>query len=288
MKSEDFTAEELSQVTNPQPVQQPVQQSIQPTNPLAEMSKETTNDDIDGNYWPIDDLPSKFKLYPEGTKIFARPLKVLEVKMLSSLNNDNFHHVITEVLKKCVRGINIDKLLVSDKLFIIFWLRANTYKESGYTVDFDCNVCNTESSYVFEIDNLDIIDIKDDYDPDGIIKLSQSGDEIRTRQLTIKEENNVKNFITRNKRSAAVYDEDILTIANLIESVNNKKMSLMDMYEYIINMNPIDFGKVETYLNHYDMGISPIMNVTCKNCGGMADVAVSFRPEFFVPKASLN
>ena len=101
MKSEDFTAEELSQVTNPQPTQS--------VNPLAEMTKEVDNNDIGDNYWPIDDLPSKFKLYPEGTKIFARPLKVLEVKMLSSLNNDNFHHVITEVLKKSVRGINIDE-----------------------------------------------------------------------------------------------------------------------------------------------------------------------------------
>lgn len=284
MKSEDFSQEELSQAMTPQP--QP-QQNVE-MSPLAELAKDTDKDVIDGNYWPIDELPSKFKLYPTGTKIFARPLKVLEVKMLSSLTNDNFHHVITEVLKKSVRGIEIDKLLVSDKLFIIFWLRANTYKNSGYTVDFDCNMCDTHSTYEFEIDNLDIIDIKDDYNPNDTLKLPQCGDELTTRQLTISEENNVKNFQTRNRRSLTEFDEDILTIANLIKTINGKEESLMYKYDYIVAMNPIDFGKIESYLNHFDMGISPIMNVTCKNCGGIADVAVSFRPEFFVPKAGLD
>ena len=285
MKTEDFSEAELARAMNPTPTQP---QLVQEASPMEELTREVDKDVIDGNYWPIDNLPSKFRLYPKGTKIFARPLKVLEVKMLSSLTNDNFHHVITEVLKKSVRGIDIDKLLVSDKLFIIFWLRANTYKNSGYTVDFSCDICHTESTYEFEIDNLDIIDIKDDYDPNNIIKLPQSGDEIATKQLTIRDENNVKNFLTRNKRSLTEFDEEILTLANLIKTINGKEESLTTKYDYIVEMGPIDFGKIESYLNHYDMGISPIMNVTCKNCGGLADLAVSFRSDFFVPKAGLD
>ena len=285
MKSEDFSDTDLAQAMNPTPTQP---QLVQEVNPMEELTREVDKDVIDGNFWPIENIPSKFRLYPTGTKIFARPLKVLEVKMLSSLTNDNFHHVITEVLKKSVRGIDIDKLLVSDKLFIIFWLRANTYKNSGYTVDFECNICNTESTYEFEIDNLDIIDIKDEYNPNDVIKLPKCGDEVLTRQLTINDENNVKNFLTRNKRSLTEFDEEILTIANLIKTINGKEESLTTKYEYIVEMDPIDFGKVESYLSHFDMGISPIMNVDCKNCGGAADLAVSFRPEFFVPKAGLG
>ena len=98
----------------------------------------------------------------------------------------------------------------------------------------------------------------------------------------------MKNFQARNKRSLTEFDEEILTIANLIKTINGKEESLMHKYDYIVAMNPIDFGKIESYLNHFDMGISPVMNVTCKNCGGIADVAVSFHPEFFVPKAGLG
>ena len=302
MRSEDFSDEELAQAMQPKPTPVPQQTVPQQTvpqqmheisknaslNPLQEVIKSESKPELDGNYWPIENLPSKYKLYPPGTKLYARPLKVLEVKMLSSLTNENFHHIITEVLKKTVKGIEVENLLVADKLFIIFWLRANTYKNSGYTVDFDCDACNSHSKFEFEIDNLEIIDIKDDYDPNKSVKLPQSGDEIRTRQLTIRDENNVKNFLVRNKRSMTDYDEEILIIANLIDTINNQKLSLTEKYNYVINMGPIDFGKFETYLEHYDMGISPIMNVTCHNCGGTAPAAVSFRADFFVPKAGLD
>ena len=73
------------------------------------------------NWWPVENIVSKYKLYPEGTKIWARPLKVPEVKKLSSLSEDNADFVITEILKKTIRGINIDDLLLVDKLFLIFF-----------------------------------------------------------------------------------------------------------------------------------------------------------------------
>tara|TARA_R110001592_G_scaffold362233_3_gene675461 strand:+ start:6658 stop:7554 length:897 start_codon:yes stop_codon:yes gene_type:complete len=298
MNAEDFTPEDLAKAQRPTPTQSPAQlqdhaqqasSSVgQVINPLKEIANSGENTKTDGNYWPIEDLPSKFLLYPEGTKIYARPLKVLEVKMLSSLTNDNFHYVITEVLKKAVDGIDVENLLVADKLYIIFWLRANTYKNSGYTVDFDCTLCETSSKYEFEINNLDIIDIKDDYQKDKTVVLPINKDSLTTRQLFIRDENTVKNFLNRNKRSLQNYDEDILILANLVDTINGKSISLMEKYNYLINLEPIDYGKIESYINHYDMGISPLMNVECKNCGGTAPVAVGFHPEFFVPKAGLE
>jgi hypothetical protein len=281
MKAKNFTNEELEAIKNP-----PVVAAQNESNPIQQIIG-TQDNNNDGNYWPIDNLPSKYSLYPKGTKIYARPLKVLEVKMLSSLTNDNFHFVITEVLKKSTKGINVEELLVADKLFIIFWLRANTYKDSGYTVEFDCELCESKSEYEFQIENLEVIDIKEDFDPKRVLTLG-TGDKVSTRLLSIKDESNVKNFLSRNKRSLQQFDEEILTIANLIETINDNNTSLIDKYNYIVNMNPIDFAKIETYLEHYDMGIRPEMNVTCMNCGGTSPLAVSFRSEFFVPKAKLN
>ena len=132
MRSEDFSDEELAQAMQPKPTPVPQQTVPQQTvpqqmheisknaslNPLQEVIKSESKPELDGNYWPIENLPSKYKLYPPGTKLYARPLKVLEVKMLSSLTNENFHHIITEVLKKTVKGIEVENLLVADKLFI--------------------------------------------------------------------------------------------------------------------------------------------------------------------------
>jgi hypothetical protein len=73
------------------------------------------------NYWAINGLPSNYLLYPKGTQILGRPLKVLEVKKLSSINEENADFIINDILKRTIKGINIDNLLVADKLFIILW-----------------------------------------------------------------------------------------------------------------------------------------------------------------------
>ena len=96
-------------------------------------------------FFPIVDLPSRYKLYPKGTKIFGRPLRVLEVKQLSQMGEDNSGTVINSVLKSATVGFNVNELLVSDKVYILFWLRANTYRDSGYRVDFECLKCGKES-----------------------------------------------------------------------------------------------------------------------------------------------
>ena len=59
---------------------------------------------------------------------------------------------------------------------------------------------------------------------------------------------------------------------------------MVEKYEHLIGMNAIDYAQVESYIDEYQIGIQPIMNVECKKCKGESPVAVSFRPEFFIPK----
>jgi len=91
------------------------------------------------NYWEIKGLPTRCRLYPNNTLIEARPLKVIEVKKLASINDNNADYVINDIIRRCVRVTGIKdsgELFLADKLFIIFWLRGVTYRDSGYTVEF--------------------------------------------------------------------------------------------------------------------------------------------------------
>ncbi len=115
-----------------------VDNNVVKTKPV-EFDKTVINNDSKSNYLPIEDLPSKYRLYPEGTKILARPLKVDEVKLLASMDENNYNFVMNDILKRTVKGIDVNDILVDDKHFIIFWLRANTYKNSGYELEFFCN-----------------------------------------------------------------------------------------------------------------------------------------------------
>jgi hypothetical protein len=235
-------------------------------------------------YFLIEGMPSKGKLYPKGTKIYSRPLKILEVKQLSSMTEFNFNMVINSVLKKTVKGIDIADLLVTDKLFIIFWQRANTYKGDFFSVDFECERCSTTAKYDFEIGNLQLDDLSDDYDPDKIIEVPDSKKKINLNQLTVKDERLVDNFLEANSDD---YDVDMLTIASIINTIDEKDMSLKDKYDMLIDLSVLDNLIIDKEYRTHEISVKPTMIVTCKNCGGKAETPITFRPDFFLPEYSV-
>lgn len=233
------------------------------------------------NFWEITGYPSLGKLYASGTKIYGRPLKVLELKKLANLDEDNADALINEVLKKTIRGINVDDILVSDKLYFVFWLRANTFKDSGYSIDLNCTKCNKESSYDFSLNDVTIKKINKDFDPDKILTLPKSKVEISFKYQTIKSEKITNEFKSRMDFEP---DEDVLAIAGFIDSVTDIDSDLLSKYNYLCDLDPSEYVYISTYIKQkLDMGVSPIMQVKCNKCGGVGPVPISFRGDFFLP-----
>jgi hypothetical protein len=235
------------------------------------------------NYWLIDGLPSRYKLYPEGTNIYGRPLKVLEIKKISSINDVNADYVINELLRKTVKGINTDDLYIADKLYIVFWLRANTYRDSGYVVNFDCTKCNAASEYHFEINNLEIQYLSDNYDPNMLLKL-RSGDTIKMNFLTIADSLNIERFKELNTKVVGEIDSELINIAEMMKEINGKKLSLLEKYRFICDIDPGDFSHISQYIEENGMGIKPYMTVKCNKCGGTGPVGITFHASFLFPK----
>lgn len=234
------------------------------------------------NYWKINGLPSKGKFYPSGTEINGRPMKVLEVKKISSMNEENGDFILNDVVKRTTKGIVFEEMYIADKLFIIFWLRANTYRESGYTVPFICNKCEKKSEYHFEINNLEVQQISDDFDPKKEIKLN-SGDKFTYDYLRVKDELYIDRFKELNSTAIGDIDKELLAMAQMIKTINGNEKTLLEKYYWLVEMNPGDYSYIRTYMDKKGMGIKPYINVTCNECGGTAVVAVSFREEFFIP-----
>jgi hypothetical protein len=234
------------------------------------------------NFWEITDLPSKFKVYPNGTKLYGRPLKVLEVKKLATIDENNVNSIINDILAKTIKGINIRDLLLADKLFLVFWLRANTYKDSSYSVAFKCPRCKVDSAYSFSLDSISIKYIKDDYENSRKYTLPISKNEITTKYLTVGNEDMGEEFKNKYKEVLEINDE-VLGVALSIAKIDSKEFTLYDNYMYLINMNPGDYSYLETNILKNDVGIDPIMTVKCNKCGGNSPVGVTFREDFFVP-----
>lgn len=270
--------------TQPQPTvpSEPQQQPNIQSEAMLNMSQQ-----VSPNYWEITDLPSKFKLYPKGTRIMARPLKVLEVKKLSSLNEDNADFITNDILQRTVKGIALQDILIADKMCMIFWLRANTYRESGYVVKFDCPKCEKESQFHFSLDNLEIQYLSESYDPDKPITML-NGDKVQIKFLTIGDQIYLNKFKEMNSEAVQDIDEDLLQMARMIVSVNGEKKSLLNAYHYLITIDPKDFSYINTWFKKNGMGLKPWMNVECQKCGGTSPMGISFRPDFFIPEYNVE
>lgn len=242
------------------------------------------NDD-DSNYWTVDGLPTKGLLYPDGTVLEARPMKVIEIKKLSSITETNAEGVVNDIIRRCVRGIPFNKIYLADKMFILFWLRANSFRDSKYCVDFGCPKCNTESKYHFEIGNVSVNYLGNDYDPNKNLPLS-NGDEVNFRFLTIEDEVAISNFVERYAKAISVddLDEDLLYISYMINTINGEHLDPISRYRYLLDVSSEDYATMTTYLSKYKVGIDPIMMVKCENCGGESPMGITFQPEFFLPK----
>lgn len=229
-------------------------------------------------YWPIDDLPSNYKLYPDGTKIIGRPLKVIEVKKLGSLTIDNYQYVINEVIRSSIKGINIDELNLNDKFYIILWLRSNTYREPGYAQKFICDACNKESTYEFDLNKLEVQYLSDSFNP--IYKLS-NGDNIIWDFLRIKDEEAIKLYKDKNKD----VDDDILQLSFMIKSINDKTVKPSFVYDYLTEkLDAGSYIQLEKHIKKFNFGIKNSINCVCSHCKEERPIGISFRTDFFIPE----
>lgn len=266
-------------------------QPVQPKIVEPEMPKQVQYTQPDAtanaNHWKISGLPSKGKFYPAGTEILGRPMKVLEVKKISSMNEENGDFILNDIIKKTIKGISLDDIYVADKLFLIFWLRANTYRESGYVIPFICNKCEKKSEYHFEIDNLEVQEISDNFSPNAEYTMS-NGDKITYDYLKVKDELYIGRFKELNRAAIGDIDNELLAMSQMIKTINGKELTLLQRYYWLTESAPGDYSHIKTLMEKNGMGVKPYVNVTCKECGGAASVAVSFREDFFIPESKFE
>jgi len=263
---------------------------IEPTLPIQQKYSniiDVPKESSDINYWKIVGLPSKGKFYPTGVDIVGRPMKVLEVKKISSMTEENGDFILNDILKKTTRGIAVEDIYVADKIFIIFWLRANTYRESGYVVPYVCPKCEKKSDYHFGVDNLEVQEVSDDFEPNKEYKLI-GGQVITYDYLKIKDELYIDKFTELNKAVIKEVDVELLAIAQMVKTINREEKTLLQKYNWVTELTPGDYSHLRSIIEKKGMGVKPYVNATCKECGGSAAIAVSFREDFFLPEVNVD
>jgi len=115
------------------------------------------------------------------------------------------------------------------------------------------------------------------------LELPQSKHKIKLRQILVKDERLIKSFLSDPKFQD--YDEDLITVAAVIETVNGDTLSLKDKYDLITeDLTVVDSMFLMSTYKKNEISIVPELKVTCNTCGGSAETPITFRPDFFLPE----
>ncbi len=246
------------------------------------------------NYVPLLNIPSKFLHYKEGTRIFGKPMNVKDIKSLASMDESNYKTIINQVLARNIKGIDINNILKFDKYFFIFFLRANTYRDAGYEIDYFCDKCKKNSHYDFTINALNIEYCKEDSIFD--ITLPTCKTKLKLRYETIGDEVKLDEFIRIAGGNIKDLDLSDMELANQIELINGEDKAIGVKYDFVQKLTPVDFAALITQLDLISFGVVEVIETECQNfvdagkkkkCGGKMAQPISFRPEFFIPKIRL-
>jgi len=214
-------------------------------------------------YIPIDDLPSKYLYYPEGCKIFAKPMSTKNIKSLANTNEDNYNSIFNHVIGDNIRGLNYGS------------------SDAGYEMEFYCPSCKTNSNYKFGVNVFDVNYAKEDQNLE--LTLPESKDKLKIKYVTVGDETKYDEFKRTTAKNIKDFDEDFLSYALEIDTINDESLSLLKKYEYIINMHPLDYAYLNSFLDSITFGVKESINAKCSKCGGTAPIGVNFREICNVP-----
>ena len=256
-----------------------INQMIQKETAKHTSAPSITPDEL-SKFLQITNLPSKYLRYPEGSILYGKPLDVPQLKKMSTMTPDTASTIIDDILKSATRGIPIEEIMISDKLYILLWLRANTYPESGYSIPFVCSSCEKQSTYDFKVDDIDINYIRDDINFEEPLELS-TGDFVVFKYPRVKDEIRIQRFKDSVRKAYSKYDDDTLSMVTAINSVNGKNMTVMETHDFLNNTKI--YSQIKGYISDFNFGISSVLNVKCNSCGGQTQTGITFREEFTIP-----
>jgi hypothetical protein len=258
------------------------------------------------NYYKIDmnDLPTRGKLYDDKS-IYLRNFKVIEIKRLSTVDEETANDVINDVMSKLVKGVDFDVIAAVDKVALLFYIRMNTFPDPRYKVNFACTnsvsdgeggqkECAHGNKLFFTANDLEINQVEETFTPNDLKFSLPNGDEILWRFPVVSDEKGVLVAVDKTKiefensteYKDVVVDTDIISYSYVIESINNRPLSVMEKYLYITEvLSPQDFVVLTNEMNNkFDIGVNTMVKTTCQQCGGRVSVPVMFSPEFFLPE----
>jgi len=225
-------------------------------------------------------LPSKCKLYPDvqPSKVLIRPFTGKEEKAIADATPQNFDVKFQQILASVVQGIDVNKLTLGDRKYIMLWLVINSYSPK-FPVSFECDTCNARLEMDVDLSQMLSEDLPDTYTEPMEIDLP-SGNKIKLRLLRVEDE------LKANALEKSGQNVWLMRYAASIVP-DDTKVSVLDRAVSMESMSTKDIAMIRAFHEKYEHGPKMESEYTCGKCGGDGLVAVPFRLQMFLPSGEV-
>lgn len=214
-------------------------------------------------------LPSECRFYKNASKnVVITPIKFEDEKQLAS-SMKNKINPINLLISKCVKDINVDSLLLIDKLYLLLKIREISYGDK-YPARISCEKCGTDSEVNINLSNLIIKNIPQEILDPREITLPKLKKKVEVRFPRVADEgyllnqeqiyNNIWRFVTKLDGIA-----DPVFISKAIP-----KMHIMDIKFILSN------------IMRQDLGLDPKFIFECGFCNQESTLTVPINENFFL------
>lgn len=223
---------------------------------------------------PITELPSEFKGYPVGTKIYYKPLTLEELEALNSSEIEPARAVA--MLLNAIHSTTLpsEELYYWDVMYIGIQRKLLAFGNTKGTLYRRCKVCGNLVSKSFEYTELEFEQIKAPALP---MRMEVCGKKLEFSELTMKDFLQVET----EQGALGVY-------ARMI-----KNLPFKEAYELVKNATGTDIKKLRFVDKQLDYGLKPFY-VTCENeidgksCGNQVVMEVQSPFEIVFPEDEID
>ena len=236
-----------------------------PKNILAELLKDVQ----DKIGWVDVELPSRgFANKGVGT-VQIRPFTFEDEKILRSISNiKEGAGVVTKLITRCLKGIEYPELLIVDKNYLLYKLRAMSYGED-YNIKATCQECTYESHLTVGLNDLPVNYAESIEDLQGKITLPDSGVEVEFHTLTTKDE--------------GLLDKPSEIMDNLwrfIKAINGHSGRSVTQ-GFVAGTTAKDISTIRNAIFNDEVGMQTLVNFVCKDCGNHSALDLPINESFF-------
>ena len=201
------------------------------------------------------DLPGKVAY--GGTPCYLTPLTFYDVKRVTNAMKTVDQELLAEVAKdRC--SIPPEQLLYQDFVFVLYWLRLQSFPHYRVEYTWTCSKCGEKTVSPAEATNYD--ELREEYRPDGVpLRMHSSGEEVRFRLSTL-EDTLILGRNIEGKMDPA--ENEMIRIALMMEPDGG---TLEERMEKVRTFSSDDAFLISHFERDFAFGVSRTQEVTCSN-----------------------